>query len=710
MKNYYFRLSLSLLLLLLNSMLVSAHDFEVDGIYYNILSDADKTVEVTYEGSSYTQFSNEYAGNVTIPNTVDYNGSIYNVISVCECAFYGCIELIEIHIPSSITSIGEKAFYGCENLKTIYNYSSLKFQKGNSAHGNIAEYANVIFTGNEKIQGDYVFRTVSNTNYLVAYIGNETELVLPERYDGWKQYIINEYAFFKCKNLTSVTIPSGVTYIGDYAFFGCWGLTNIVIPNSVTGIGRYAFGSCHGLNSATVSSSVSRIEWGAFSNCSNLIDFKISDGDNPLWIAGGAFTSMPLETLYLGRDINLDQSTPSTAFGKMHKLNTIVIGDCVTNIEDNIFYNCKNITTIYFQGYTPPVAGDNSFSNYDATLYVPDGSLTTYQSSSYWSRFKYLVEYYLDKYFYINYVVDGRHYLTDSIKHGHSITLIDIPEKEGYTFSGWSEAPVTMPANDITISGSFAINTYVLTYIVDGETYATDSIVYNGDVELISAPEKEGFTFSGWSEAPVTMPANDIVINGSFAVNYYTVAYMVDGDTIATDSIAYGAEFTPIAAPEKEGYTFSGWSEVPATMPAGDITITGSFSVNYYTLTYMVDGEEYKTEQIAYGDSVVLIDAPVKENYIFSGWSGAPVIMPAEDVIITGSFVYTSVSGVLADTMVKVSSNSITFLGAENSRVVVYSTSGALVEQIDSYTGEEITLERGVYIIRVGNKTLKVKI
>ena len=165
-----------------------------------------------------------------------------------------------------------------------------------------------------------------------------------------------------------------------------------------------------------------------------------------------------------------------------------------------------------------------------------------------------------------------------------------------------------------------------------------------------------------------------------------------------------------ISSPEKEGYTFSGWSEVPATMPAGDITITGSFCVNYYTLTYMVDGEEYKTEQIAYGDSVVLIDAPVKENYIFSGWSGAPVIMPAEDVIITGSFVYTSVSGVLADTMVKVSSNSITFLGAENSRVVVYSTSGALVEQIDSYTGEEITLERGVYIIREGNKTLKVKI
>ena len=206
------------------------------------------------------------------------------------------------------------------------------------------------------------------------------------------------------------------------------------------------------------------------------------------------------------------------------------------------------------------------------------------------------------------------------------------------------------------------------------------------------------------------MPANDIVISGSFEINTYVVTYLVDGKTFATDSIVFNGDVNVISAPEKEGYTFSGWSYAPKKMPAEDIVISGTFSVNYYTLTYMVDGEEYKTEQIAYGDSVVLIDAPVKENYIFSGWSGAPVMMPAEDVAITGSFVHTNISGVMVNAMVKVDGNSITLAGAENSCVAIYSVSGALAEQIDSYTGEEITLERGVYIIRVGNKTLKVKI
>ena len=632
------------------------------------------------------------------------------IINIKDYTFYNYKQLSSVTIPADIVSIGNQTFANCQNLKTIYNKSSLKFQKGSSEYGNIAEYANVILTGNESIQGDYVFRTVSNTNYLVAYIGNEAEIVLPERYDGWKKYIIGEYAFYDCENLTSVTISSGVTYVGDYAFMGCGNLTNIVISNSVTGIGRYAFGSCHGLKSVTLPSSVTRIEWGAFSYCSNLIDFKISDGGSSLWLAGGAFTSMPLESLYLGRNINLDQSTPSTAFGKMYKLNTIVIGDCVTSIEDYMFYNCENIKNIYLQGYTPIVAGDNTFSSFDATLYIPDGSLTTYQSSSYWSRFKNLEEYYLDKYFYINYVVDGGCYLTDSIKHGYSITLIDIPVKEGHTFSGWSVAPAVMPSHDVEISGTFRKNTYAIKYIVDGKSFATDSIAYDSDITLISAPEKEGYTFSGWSYAPKKMPAENITISGSFVVNYYAVAYVVDGDTVATDSIAYGAEITPIAAPEKEGHTFSGWSEAPATMPAKDIVISGSFSVNYYTLTYIVDGDEYKVEQIAYGDSVMLIDAPVKDGYTFSGWSYAPTTMPAKDVVIMGMFINTNINAASADAIVKVNGNCITLVGAENSSVAIYSTNGALVHKYDSYAGEEIALDKGVYIVRVGGKTVKVKL
>lgn len=226
----------------------------------------------------------------------------------------------------------------------------------------------------------------------------------------------------------------------------------------------------------------------------------------------------------------------------------------------------------------------------------------------------------------------------------------------------------------------------------------------------IAAPVKEGYTFSGWSEAPATMPANDIVISGSFEINTYVVTYLVDGKTFATDSIVFNGDVNVISAPEKEGYTFSGWSYAPKKMPAEDIVISGTFSVNYYTITYLVDGEEYKSEQVAYGAEIKLLDAPVKEGYTFSGWSDAPMTMPAEDITIIGSFVATGISNVSADAAVKVNGNSITLFGANNSTVTIYSTSGALVEKIDCYDGEEIILGKGVYIVRVGGKAVKVKL
>ena len=145
-------------------------------------------------------------------------------------------------------------------------------------------------------------------------------------------------------------------------------------------------------------------------------------------------------------------------------------------------------------------------------------------------------------------------------------------------------------------------------------------------------------------------------------------------------------------------------------MPAKDIVISGSFNVNYYTLTYIVDGDVYKEVQVAYGSEIVPIDAPIKEDYIFSGWSDYPATMPAENVTMTGSFVHTSISGVSADAIVKISGNSITLSGANNNTIVIYTTSGALVEKIDNYAGEEIALDMGVYIVRVGNKTMKVKL
>ena len=53
----------------------------------------------------------------------------------------------------------------------------------------------------------------------------------------------------------------------------------------------------------------------------------------------------------------------------------------------------------------------------------------------------------------------------------------------------------------------------------------------------------------------------------------------MDGETYKTADVEYGADITPETAPTKEGYTFSGWSEIPETMPAKDVTVTGSFTL-----------------------------------------------------------------------------------------------------------------------------------
>ena len=240
--------------------------------------------------------------------------------------------------------------------------------------------------------------------------------------------------------------------------------------------------------------------------------------------------------------------------------------------------------------------------------------------------------------FKLTYMVDGKVYKTYEIEYGTKITPEAAPTKEGYTFSGWSNIPATMPANDVTVTGKFTVNKYKLTYIVDGVEYKSYQIEYGASITPEAAPTKEGYTFSGWSKIPSTMPANDVTVTGSFTVNKYKLTYMVDGDVYKTYEIEYGTRITPEPAPTKEGYSFSGWSNIPSTMPARDVTVTGTFSRGTYTLTYIVDGVTYKTVSYNYGETITPEAEPTKEGYTFSGWSYIPSTMPAEDVTVTGTF------------------------------------------------------------------------
>ena len=157
-----------------------AHDFEVDGICYNILS--DNSVEVTYNGSSY---NNDYE-DVIIPETVTHDGSTYSVTGIGYRAFAFCTSLTSLEIPNSVTSIGESAFSFCTSL------SSLTVEAGNTKYDSREECNAIIETA---------------SNSLIVGCGNSK-------------------------------IPNSVTSIGNRAFYDCASLTSIEIPNSVTKIGE----------------------------------------------------------------------------------------------------------------------------------------------------------------------------------------------------------------------------------------------------------------------------------------------------------------------------------------------------------------------------------------------------------------------------------------------------------------------------------------
>ena len=282
----------------------------------------------------------------------------------------------------------------------------------------------------------------------------------------------------------------------------------------------------------------------------------------------------------------------------------------------------------------------------------------------------------------VTFVIDGEVYATVPVKYGEEIPLPQEPVKVGHTFKGWSRTPDTMPANDVTVTGSFTVNSYTVTFLVDGKVHKSVAVKYGEEIPLPKEPKKDGYTFSGWENLPATMPAEEITVTALFTANSYTVTFVIDGEVYATAQVNYGEAITLPQEPVKEGHTFNGWNNLPATMPKKDITATGSFTVNSYTVTFTIDGEVYATVQVNYGEEIALPQEPVKDGYTFNGWNDIPETMPAEDITVNGTF--TEHTGIDA--------------AAEEVEVIVYNLKGERITD----TGN---LAKGVYIIN-GKKTV----
>ena len=299
----------------------------------------------------------------------------------------------------------------------------------------------------------------------------------------------------------------------------------------------------------------------------------------------------------------------------------------------------------------------------------------------------YTAEYKVNSYKLI-YEVDGVTYHSEEIAFGTAITPLAAPQKEGKTFSGWSEIPATMPAHDVKVIGSFSSNSYMVKFVVDGKVIYEKSQAYGSKIVVPTVEEKEGYTFSGFGDVDETVPAHDVTYNGSYIANKYKVTFVADGKVVSETEMEYGAPIVAPEAPAKEGYTFVGWGNIDKTVPAHDVIYTAEYKVNIYKLTYILNGNVFAEDSIAYGSIITPREVPDSDKSYFSGWEGLPDIMPAHDVVVYGT-----------------TTNAVNTVYNKNQIVTVCSVNGTVVKRNIDKSSLTKLLPPGLYIVS-GKKIL----
>lgn len=439
---------------------------------------------------------------------------------------------------------------------------------------------------------------------------------------------IGNSAFENCSSLESINIPDGITQIGQYTFYGCSVLDNVILPDSVTEIGIRSFQNCRGLKTIDIGKGVTAIRTEAFLNCVNIKSVKLPETLKTIWPY--AFhncdsldkINIPDSVVYLGK----------SAFGHCINATELIIGNNVSNLDDTVFWSCSKIEEVV----------------------VPE-SITN------------IPDHFFDSCYSLKKIT-----LHDGIKSigihafcGTKIETIDLPEEletiaASAFFSCKKLRSVQIPENVSLISeGAFNLCPSIENFVVspENEYYSNDEYgaLFNKDKTLLlrypagsknvtyiipeSVTNISSYTFMDCSNIKELVYGNGMPEIKSAVINYAEslVCIHIPSSVTSITSSYTGSAY--ICSDSETAY-----AKTYAETSGADFVVCDGTHPEYFNLSFKIK-DEFTTNVVKHGDSIIVPTIHENENSVFEGWiddSGAvvgiPETMPEKDLSFTAKF------------------------------------------------------------------------